>query len=77
MLETHAHKKFNFQHYRKTKMSQFVVFWSNREIKMPRNIVFRINREIKMPESSKIVQKTAKLKCRKKNFMPRNLLTLK
>ena len=35
--------KINFQHYRKTKMSQIIVFWSNREIKMPRNVVFRLN----------------------------------
>ena len=27
MLETHTHKKFNFQHYRETKMSQIIVFW--------------------------------------------------
>ena len=26
MLETHAHKKLNFQHYRETKMSQIIVF---------------------------------------------------
>ena len=38
MLETHAHKKFDFQHYRK--------------IKMPRNLVFRLNRrEIKMTQN--------------------------
>ena len=46
MLETQAHKKFNFQKYRETKMSQIMVFWSNQEIKMPRNVVFRMNREM-------------------------------
>ena len=35
MLETSAHKKFNFEHYHKTKMSQILVFWSNRGIKCP------------------------------------------
>ena len=30
-------KKFNFQCYRKTKMLQIIVFWSNRKIKMPQN----------------------------------------
>ena len=50
MLETHAHKKFNFQHFGKTKMSQIVVFWSNREIKMPQNLAFRLNRQTKMSQ---------------------------
>ena len=49
MLETCAHKKYNFQHYRDAKISQIIVFWSNHEIKMPRNVVFRLNRETKMP----------------------------
>ena len=31
-LETDAHKKFDYQHYRETKMSQIIVFWRNREI---------------------------------------------
>ena len=29
MLEPHAHEKFNFQHYRKTKMLQITAFWSS------------------------------------------------
>ena len=29
MLEPHAHEKFNFQHYRKTKMLQIIAFWSS------------------------------------------------
>ena len=57
MLETHAHKKFNFQQYRETKMSQIIVFWSHREIKILQSIVFRVNREIKMLRNSKIVKK--------------------
>ena len=36
-MEAHAHKVFNFQHFRETKMSQTIVFWSNREIRMPRD----------------------------------------
>ena len=44
-------KKFNFRHYRETKMLQIIVFWSNHEIKLPRNVVFRLNREIKMPRN--------------------------
>ena len=39
MLETHAHKKFNFQKYRKIKI---LVFWS-----MQRNVVFKVNHELK------------------------------
>lgn len=34
-------KRFNFQHYRQTKMSWIIVFWSNRKVKIPQNIVFR------------------------------------
>ena len=30
-----SYKKFDFQHYRETKISQIIVFWANREIKMP------------------------------------------
>ena len=48
-MYTQAHGKFNFQHYWETKMSQIIVFWSNREDKMLRNVVFRLNREMKMP----------------------------
>ena len=33
-LKTHTHGKFNFQHYCETKMSQIIVFWSNRQIEM-------------------------------------------
>ena len=61
MFETDAHKKFNCQHYPKTRMSQ-IIFLSNREIKMPRNIVLRLNREIKIPRNSKIVQKPHEIK---------------
>ena len=50
MLETDVHRKFNFQHYCGSKMSQTIVFiWSNSEITIPRNIVFMQNRKIKMP----------------------------
>ena len=42
ILETHTHKKFNFQKYCKTKI---LAFWS-----MQRNVVFKLNREIKMPQ---------------------------
>ena len=56
MLETYAHKKFNFQRYRVIKMSWIIVFSSNREIKIPRN--------------SKFVQiNPMKLKCHE-NFLP-------
>ena len=74
MLETHAYKKFNFEHFRKTKMSQilFKVFWSNREAKMPRNVVFRLNREIIMPRNSKFfLKKPCEIKT------PQKFLTLK
>ena len=72
MLETHAHKKLNFQHYRKTKI---IAFQSNREIKMPRKIEFRLNSEIKIPRKSKLVikiqhnQNDAKNSCHE-NFFP-------
>ena len=48
ILETRTHKKFDFQHYRDTKIPQIKVFWSNREMEMSQNVVFRLNREIKM-----------------------------
>ena len=51
MVEADAHKKFNFQHYCETKISQIIIFWSNRGMKMQQNIVFRLNREIKMPQN--------------------------
>ena len=51
LLETRAHKKFYFQHYRKTKMLQVIVFWSNHEIKMLWDVLFRLNHEIKMPRN--------------------------
>ena len=54
MLETHVRKKFIIQHYRETKISQIIAFWSNREIKMQRNL--------------KTVQKTAKLNCHENCF---------
>lgn len=38
-------KRFNFQHYRQTKMSWITVFWSNRKVKIPQNIVFRQERQ--------------------------------
>lgn len=38
-------KRFNFQHYRQTKMSWIIVFWSNRKVKIPQNIVFRQERQ--------------------------------
>ena len=55
MLESHALKKFNFQHYHKIKKSQIIVFWSNREIKMPQNVVFRLHREFEIQRNSKFV----------------------
>ena len=39
-------KNLIFQHNREVKMSQIIVFWSDRKIKIPRNLVFRLNREI-------------------------------
>ena len=43
-------RKFNFQHYCGSKISQTIVFiWSNSEITIPRNIVLMQNRKIKMP----------------------------
>ena len=59
-------KKFNFQHYHETKISQIIVFLSSGEIKMPRNVVFRLNREIKMPQNSKIIQKHREIKVPRK-----------
>ena len=61
MFETRAYKKFNFQHYIETKMSQIIVFWSNHEIKMPRNVVFRLYHKMKIPRNSKIVKKTRQI----------------
>ena len=61
MLETHAHKKINFQLYREIKMSQIIVFWTIHEIKTPQNVVFRLNRESKMPRTSKMLKKPTKL----------------
>ena len=57
-------------------MSHVTVFWSNRQMKMPCDEVFRVNPELKILRNSKIVQKTAKLKCRQ-TFMPRKFLVLK
>ena len=37
MLETHAHKKFIFQHYSETNMWQVIVFWSSRKTRMQQN----------------------------------------
>ena len=68
VLETDAYE-FNFQNYRETEISQIIKFWSN--CKIPWNVIFRLNHEIKMPQNSKVVQKSAKLKCRE-NFMPQN-----
>ena len=51
LLETRTHKKFYFQHYRKTKMLQVIVFWLNHEIKMLWDVLFRLNHEIKMPRN--------------------------
>ena len=49
MLETHGRKKFIIQHYRETKISQIIVFWSNGEIKMQRNLkTVQKNRIIKL-----------------------------
>ena len=59
-------KRFNFQHYCETEMSQIIVFWSKREIKMPRNVAFRLNREIKMQRNSKTVQKYCEIKTKQK-----------
>ena len=69
MLETHAYRKFNFQHYRENNMSQIIAFWSNvKAIKMPRNVVFKVNRDIKMSRNSKIIQKTGEIKMPRKLF---------
>ena len=46
ILETHVHRKFDFQYYREAKMSQIIVFWYNRKIKMLRNVAFRLTHEI-------------------------------
>ena len=70
MLETQAHKKCYFQHYRETKMSQIIVFWSNREIKITRNVVFRLNNEIQ-----KVFKKHPRES--RENFMSRKFLPLK
>ena len=67
MLETHAHEKFTFQHYREIKMSQNIVFRSNCETKMLRNIVFGLSHGIKVPRNPKIVKKPREIK------MPRKL----
>ena len=48
LWENQAHKKFIFQHYGETYISQIIVLWSNGDIKMQRNVVFRLKREIKM-----------------------------
>ena len=56
MFQTHTFKKFNFQHYHETKMSQITVFWSKREIKMSENVAFRPNREIKMLRNHKLLK---------------------
>ena len=51
MLETHGRKKFIIQHYRETKISQIIVFWSNGEIKMQRNLkTVQKNRKIKLSQ---------------------------
>ena len=51
MLETHVRKKFIIQHYRETKISQIIAFWSNREIKMQRNLkTVQKNRKIKLSQ---------------------------
>ena len=65
-LETHVHKKINPQHNRKIKMSQIMVFCSDREIKTPRKLVFRLKSEIKMLRNSKIVQEISETKMQQK-----------
>ena len=67
MKQTDAHKKITFQYFRGNKMSQIVIFRSNREIKMLRNLVFRLNREVKKFKHCS----------RGENFMSRKCLALK
>lgn len=50
LLETHSHKKFNFQYHRGVKTLRSKVFRVNHEITMSRNLDTALkNLEIKMP----------------------------
>ena len=77
LLETHAHKKLNFQLYHETKMSKIIVFWSNHQIKMPRNVVFWFNRKVKMARNSNLLklirQRTQRVNRRSVALIPKLL----
>ena len=70
-------KKFNFQHYRETKILPVIVFWSNYETDMLQNVEFRLNHEIqkvlKKPLKIEMPQKyhAAKILCLKQKQSPR------
>ena len=71
MLETHTHRKFNFQHHHQIKMSGIKAFCSNHEINIPQNVIFMLNRENKLLRNPKNRKKSRKIK------MPGKFLVLK